>query len=70
MCFIIADCSVYFYINMFYNGYLSLSLYMVTVPSLASVYHEYALKSQFETSIYLQNLFLYGYADMVLYSTF
>ncbi|KAG1331306.1 hypothetical protein COCNU_02G012740 [Cocos nucifera] len=33
----------------------------VTVPSLASVYNEYALKSQFETSIYLQNLFLYGY---------
>ncbi|KAJ6768240.1 NUCLEOTIDE-SUGAR TRANSMEMBRANE TRANSPORTER [Salix koriyanagi] len=27
----------------------------------ASVYNEYALKSQFETSIYLQNLFLYGY---------
>ncbi|XP_006652444.1 CMP-sialic acid transporter 4 [Oryza brachyantha] len=33
----------------------------VTVPSLASVYNEYALKSQFDTSIYLQNLFLYGY---------
>ncbi|KAJ8755484.1 hypothetical protein K2173_019282 [Erythroxylum novogranatense] len=33
----------------------------VTVPSLASVYNEYALKSQYETSIYLQNLFLYGY---------
>jgi hypothetical protein len=26
----------------------------VTVPSFASVYNEYALKSQFETSIYLQ----------------
>lgn len=26
----------------------------VTVPSLASVYNEYALKSQFDTSIYLQ----------------
>ncbi|KAF4394990.1 hypothetical protein F8388_017718, partial [Cannabis sativa] len=35
--------------------------FMVTVPSLASVYNEYALKSQFDTSIYLQNLFLYGY---------
>jgi hypothetical protein len=26
----------------------------VSVPSFASVYNEYALKSQFETSIYLQ----------------
>ncbi|XP_062144478.1 CMP-sialic acid transporter 3 [Alnus glutinosa] len=33
----------------------------VTVPSMASVYNEYALKSQYDTSIYLQNLFLYGY---------
>uniref|UniRef100_A0A0D9W6K2 CMP-sialic acid transporter n=1 Tax=Leersia perrieri TaxID=77586 RepID=A0A0D9W6K2_9ORYZ len=38
-----------------------LSNLKVTVPSLASVYNEYALKSQFDTSIYLQNLFLYGY---------
>ncbi|XP_009790629.1 CMP-sialic acid transporter 5 isoform X2 [Nicotiana tabacum] len=37
------------------------TMIFVTVPSLASVYNEYALKSQFETSIYLQNLFLYGY---------
>ncbi|XP_011014986.1 PREDICTED: CMP-sialic acid transporter 3-like isoform X2 [Populus euphratica] len=37
------------------------TLIFVTVPSFASVYNEYALKSQFETSIYLQNLFLYGY---------
>ncbi|RVW57201.1 CMP-sialic acid transporter 2 [Vitis vinifera] len=37
------------------------SHFEVTVPSLASVFNEYALKSQFETSIYLQNLFLYGY---------
>ncbi|WOL03657.1 CMP-sialic acid transporter 5 [Canna indica] len=37
------------------------TLIFVTVPSLASVYNEYALKCQFETSIYLQNLFLYGY---------
>ncbi|KAG6479853.1 hypothetical protein ZIOFF_063328 [Zingiber officinale] len=28
---------------------------------MASVFNEYALKSQFDTSIYLQNLFLYGY---------
>ncbi|OWM87936.1 CMP-sialic acid transporter 2-like [Punica granatum] len=33
----------------------------VIVPSLASVFNEYAMKSQYETSIYLQNLFLYGY---------
>ncbi|XP_050206156.1 CMP-sialic acid transporter 4-like isoform X2 [Mercurialis annua] len=37
------------------------TLIFVTVPSLASVYNEYAMKSQFETSIYLQNLFLCGY---------
>ncbi|CAD5187292.1 unnamed protein product [Musa acuminata subsp. malaccensis] len=37
------------------------TLMFVTVPSLASVFNEYALKSQFGTSIYLQNLFLYGY---------
>ncbi|XP_008804177.1 CMP-sialic acid transporter 4-like [Phoenix dactylifera] len=37
------------------------TIVFVTVPSLASVFNEYALKSQFETSIYLQNLFLYGY---------
>ncbi|XP_051118248.1 CMP-sialic acid transporter 3-like [Andrographis paniculata] len=33
----------------------------VTIPSMASVFNEYALKSQYDTSIYLQNLFLYGY---------
>lgn len=37
------------------------TLIFVTVPSLASVFNEYALKSQFDTSIYHQNLFLYGY---------
>ncbi|XWS67336.1 hypothetical protein CRYUN_Cryun05aG0278200 [Craigia yunnanensis] len=37
------------------------TLIFVTVPSLASIYNEYALKSQYETSIYLQNLVLYGY---------
>lgn len=37
------------------------TLIFVTIPSLASVYNEYALKSQYDTSIYLQNLFLYGY---------
>ncbi|EPS65533.1 hypothetical protein M569_09244, partial [Genlisea aurea] len=36
----------------------------VTVPSMASVFNEYALKSQYDTSIYLQNLFLYGYGAM------
>lgn len=29
----------------------------VTVPSLASVFNEYALKSQYDTSIYLQVIF-------------
>ncbi|KAK9072516.1 hypothetical protein SSX86_008950 [Deinandra increscens subsp. villosa] len=33
----------------------------VTVPSMASVFNEYAMKSQYDTSIYMQNLFLYGY---------
>lgn len=37
------------------------TLFFITVPALASVYNEKALKSQFDTSIYLQNLFLYGY---------
>lgn len=37
------------------------TLLFITVPSMASVFNEYALKSQFDTSIYLQNLFLYGY---------
>ncbi|KAF9605524.1 hypothetical protein IFM89_017543, partial [Coptis chinensis] len=37
---------------------------LVTVPSMASVFNEYALKSQFETSVYLQNLFLYGYGAL------
>ncbi|PIA29719.1 hypothetical protein AQUCO_05800076v1 [Aquilegia coerulea] len=40
------------------------TLIFVTVPSMASVFNEYALKSQFETSIYLQNLFLYGYGAL------
>ncbi|KAK8535567.1 hypothetical protein V6N13_082054 [Hibiscus sabdariffa] len=40
------------------------TLTFVTVPSLASVFNEYALKSQYESSIYHQNLFLYGYGAM------
>ncbi|KAJ7560636.1 hypothetical protein O6H91_04G138000 [Diphasiastrum complanatum] len=40
------------------------TLIFVTVPSLASVFNEYALKSQFETSVHLQNLFLYGYGAL------
>ncbi|XVF07028.1 hypothetical protein REPUB_Repub06bG0102100 [Reevesia pubescens] len=40
------------------------SIIQVTIPSMASVFNEYALKSQFETSIYHQNLFLYGYGAM------
>ncbi|XP_018634568.1 CMP-sialic acid transporter 5-like isoform X3 [Nicotiana tomentosiformis] len=42
------------------------TMIFVTVPSLASVYNEYALKSQFETSIYLQVwLCLIGVYDFV-----
>ncbi|KAL6532008.1 hypothetical protein OROGR_013978 [Orobanche gracilis] len=37
------------------------TLIFVTIPSMASVFNEYAMKSQYDTSIYLQNLFLYGY---------
>ncbi|KAJ0093616.1 hypothetical protein Patl1_26291 [Pistacia atlantica] len=37
------------------------TLIFVTVPSLASVYNEYALKSQYDTSIYLQVM----YCDLV-----
>ncbi|PIM99479.1 putative UDP-galactose transporter [Handroanthus impetiginosus] len=43
------------------SGAYVYTLIFVTVPSLASVFNEYALKSQYDTSIYLQNLFLYGY---------
>jgi hypothetical protein len=31
---------------------------------MASVFNEYALKSQFDTSVHLQNLFLYGYGAL------
>ncbi|KAH8955591.1 hypothetical protein BDL97_08G147600 [Sphagnum fallax] len=40
------------------------TLIFVTVPSMASVFNEYALKSQFDTSVHLQNLFLYGYGAL------
>ncbi|KAK4483387.1 hypothetical protein RD792_010573 [Penstemon davidsonii] len=43
------------------SGAYVYTLIFVTVPSMASVFNEYALKSQYDTSIYLQNLFLYGY---------
>ncbi|XP_058201597.1 CMP-sialic acid transporter 2-like [Rhododendron vialii] len=49
----------YFYL--YALGLLSDLNVQVTVPSMASVFNEYALKSQYDTSIYLQNLFLYGY---------
>ncbi len=31
----------------------------VTIPSLASVYNEFALKKHMDTSVHLQNFFLY-----------
>lgn len=33
----------------------------VTIPSLASVYNEFALKKNFDTSVHLQNFFMYFY---------
>ncbi|GAQ80976.1 udp-galactose transporter [Klebsormidium nitens] len=41
-------------------GYLC-TLLTLTIPSTASVYNEYTLKKNFETSVHLQNLFLYSY---------
>eukprot|EP00246_Nothoceros_aenigmaticus_P012722 TRINITY_DN4077_c0_g1_i1.p1 TRINITY_DN4077_c0_g1~~TRINITY_DN4077_c0_g1_i1.p1 ORF type:complete len:405 (-),score=56.97 TRINITY_DN4077_c0_g1_i1:341-1555(-) len=41
-----------------YAAYLY-TLVFVTVPSMASVFNEYALKSQYDTSVVLQSLFLY-----------
>ena len=41
----------------------------VTVPSMASVYNEYALKSQYDTSIYLQVIFLI-LCYLVIYALF
>ena len=40
------------------------TLCSIVVPSLASVYNEYALKKNFETSVHLQNLFMYLYGLM------
>ncbi|KAH9623514.1 hypothetical protein KSS87_012469 [Heliosperma pusillum] len=42
------------------------TLIFITVPSMASVYNEYALKSQYDTSIYLQ---VVGYYDHCLLET-
>jgi hypothetical protein len=41
---------IFFYLLNFNLG----NILQVTVPSMASVYNEYALKSQYDTSIYLQ----------------
>ncbi|CAI5984654.1 unnamed protein product [Closterium sp. NIES-64] len=35
------------------------TFFFLTIPSTASVYNEYALKSQFDTSVHLQNFFMY-----------
>jgi hypothetical protein len=37
----------------------------VTIPSLASVYNEFALKKNFDTSVHLQNFFMYFYGRAV-----
>ena len=36
----------------------------VTIPSLASVYNEFALKKNFDTSVHLQNFFMYMYGAL------
>jgi len=43
-----------------YTGYLY-TFMSVTIPSAASVYNEQALKSNYETSVHLQNFFTYFY---------
>lgn len=45
-------------------GCLVWTLCSIVIPSLASVYNEYALKKNFETSVHLQNLFMYLYGLM------
>ena len=40
----------------------------ITIPSLASVYNEFALKKHMETSVLLQNFFLYFYVGFHIMS--
>ena len=46
---------------MFTAAAIVYTLGSVTIPSLASVYNEFALKKHMETSVHEQNFFLYFY---------
>ena len=47
--------------DMFTAAAIVYTLGSVTIPSLASVYNEFALKKHMETSVHEQNFFLYFY---------
>ena len=47
--------------DLFTTAAIIYTLGSVTIPSLASVYNEFALKKHMETSVHEQNFFLYFY---------
>lgn len=49
---------------MFTAAAILYTLGSVTIPSLASVYNEFALKKHMETSVHEQNFFLYFYGAL------
>ena len=49
---------------MFTSAAIIYTLGSVTIPSLASVYNEFALKKHMETSVHEQNFFLYFYGAL------
>lgn len=49
---------------MFSGVAIAYTLGSVTVPSLASVYNEFALKKHMDTSVHEQNFFLYFYGAL------
>ena len=49
---------------MFTAAAIVYTLGSVTIPSLASVYNEFALKKHMETSVHEQNFFLYFYGAL------
>ena len=50
--------------DMFSTVAIAYTLGSVTVPSLASVYNEFALKKHMDTSVHEQNFFLYFYGAL------
>ncbi len=50
--------------DMFSSVAIAYTLGSVTVPSLASVYNEFALKKHMDTSVHEQNFFLYFYGAL------